>query len=72
MKNGYVELSHELGAGPAVVRSSNRVDDGKKHTLIVKRSAQQGSLELDSYLPQNGQSPGRLHMLNARGNIYIG
>ncbi|XP_069938272.1 basement membrane-specific heparan sulfate proteoglycan core protein isoform X44 [Cherax quadricarinatus] len=72
INRGYVEFSYELGNGPALVRSSGRVDNGERHTLIVKRTEREGSLQLDTSSPVFGQSPGVLHMLNANGNIYIG
>lgn len=72
VNEGYVELSYELGTGPALVRSSTRVNDGGRHILVVRRTGQQGSLKVDRSAPVYGQSPGIRHMLNAKGNIYIG
>ncbi|XP_066985998.1 basement membrane-specific heparan sulfate proteoglycan core protein [Macrobrachium rosenbergii] len=70
--DGFVEFAYQLGTGPAFVRSRNRVNDGERHTLIVKRTGRQGSIELDGSVHEYGESPGMLHMLNTRGNIYIG
>ncbi|KAK7008549.1 Basement membrane-specific heparan sulfate proteoglycan core protein [Halocaridina rubra] len=72
IKGGRVEFSYQLGTGPGLVRSPNRVDDGERHTLLVKRTGRQGSIELDGTVHEYGQSPGMLHMLNVKGNIYIG
>lgn len=72
VKGGYIEFSYELGAGPAVIRSAGRVDDGRRHRLIVQRMGQEGSLTLDGNLPQRATSPGQLHMLNSMGNLYVG
>nr|XP_045613717.1 basement membrane-specific heparan sulfate proteoglycan core protein-like isoform X12 [Procambarus clarkii] len=72
IKNGYVELSYELGAGPALIRSLSRVDNGDRHTLIIKRTEREGTLKLDRSPAVAGQSPGLMYALNAKGNIYIG
>ncbi|XP_071516712.1 basement membrane-specific heparan sulfate proteoglycan core protein-like isoform X3 [Panulirus ornatus] len=72
IKGGFVEFSYELGTGPATVRSSSRVDDGRRHVLMVNRTGQEGSLKLDRSPIVYGKSRGIRHMLNAKGNIYIG
>ncbi|XP_069692113.1 basement membrane-specific heparan sulfate proteoglycan core protein isoform X26 [Periplaneta americana] len=71
--NGVLEFSFELGSGPAQIQTSAnaRVDDGKRHHVVLKRQASDGSIELDS-ITEFGESHGVLKMLNTRGNIYIG
>ena len=69
--DGVLEYSFELGSGPAQIRTNMRVDDGKRHNVVLKRQASDGSIELDSDT-QFGESQGILKMLNTRGNIYIG
>uniref|UniRef100_A0A1B6EDX6 Basement membrane-specific heparan sulfate proteoglycan core protein n=1 Tax=Clastoptera arizonana TaxID=38151 RepID=A0A1B6EDX6_9HEMI len=72
--DGYLELSYELGSNPAnIIISEQRVDDGRKHNVTVKRKARDGTLEMDSNIPiAFGESPGTLIQLNTKGNIYIG
>ncbi|KAK3867232.1 hypothetical protein Pcinc_027289 [Petrolisthes cinctipes] len=72
VRGGYVEFSFELGGGLVLIRSTSRVDDGRRHRLTVVRNGQEGSLTLDGNLPERDASPGQLHMLNSRGNVYIG
>jgi hypothetical protein len=71
--DGILEFSFELGSGPAVIQTpvDLRVDDGKRHHVVLKRQASDGSIELDS-ITEFGESQGVLKMLNTRGNIYIG
>jgi hypothetical protein len=71
--DGILEFSFELGSGPAQIqtRADTRVDDGKRHHVILRRQASDGSIELDS-VTEFGESQGILKMLNTRGNIYIG
>lgn len=71
--DGILEFSYELGSGPAQIqtRADARVDDGKRHRVVLKRHTSDGSIELDS-ITEFGESQGVLKMLNTRGNIYIG
>jgi hypothetical protein len=71
--DGILEFSYELGSGPAVIQTPPdvRVDDGKRHHVVLKRQASDGSIELDT-ITEFGESQGILKMLNTRGNIYIG
>jgi Laminin G domain. len=71
--DGILEFSFELGSGPAVIQTPAdvRVDDGKRHHVVLRRQASDGSIELDS-ITEFGVSQGILKMLNTRGNIYIG
>nr|CAD7195790.1 unnamed protein product [Timema douglasi] len=70
--DGFLEFSYELGSGPAQIQINNvRVDDGKRHQVVLKRQASDGSIDLDSNYTEFGESGGILKMLNTRGNIYI-
>nr|QBP17600.1 heparan sulfate proteoglycan [Recilia dorsalis] len=70
--DGHLQLSYELGSKPAVIRSSQRVDDGQRHAVVIKRQGKDGSLELDRESLEFGESGGLLTQLNTVGNIYIG
>ncbi|CAL1298852.1 unnamed protein product [Larinioides sclopetarius] len=70
--DGYLEFSYELGSGPAQIKSPVKVNDGKIHNVILKRTGRHGSLELDGVHQQFGESKGILQMLNTDGDIYIG
>ncbi|KAG8188529.1 hypothetical protein JTE90_004764 [Oedothorax gibbosus] len=70
--DGYLEFSYELGSGPAQIKSPVKVNDGKVHNVILKRTGRHGSLELDGVHQQFGESKGILQMLNTDGDIYIG
>ncbi|XP_049843588.1 basement membrane-specific heparan sulfate proteoglycan core protein isoform X30 [Schistocerca gregaria] len=70
--NGSLELSYELGSGPARIRYPLRVDDGRTHTAVAERQATQGSLSVDNGTPEYGESGGLRAMLNTDGSIYVG
>ena len=69
--DGVLEYSYELGSGPAQIRPNVRVDDGKRHHVVLKREASDGTIKIDNTM-EFGESQGILKMLNTRGNIYIG
>ncbi|KAL3861185.1 hypothetical protein ACJMK2_007245 [Sinanodonta woodiana] len=72
LKDGYLELSYELGSGPALLKSTVRVDDGYLHSIQVSRLGRSGTLVVDNNAPVKGDSQGFLQMLNTKGNIFIG
>lgn len=67
-----MEFSYELGSGPARIVAPGKVIDGKRHRIVARRTARDGSLEVDSFYNEQGQSGGTLQMMNTRGSIYIG
>ena len=74
LKDGFVVYSYDLGSGPAVLRSLQKVDDGYGHTIEVTRLGRQGTLKIDNKdeTVVEGTSQGILQMLNAGSNLYIG
>ncbi|CAG7838540.1 unnamed protein product [Allacma fusca] len=72
LNEGRVELRFELGSGEAVVETKERIDDGKKHKVVIRLQGGFGSVEVDDGEPVFTTSPGLSQTLNTRGNIYIG
>ena len=72
VRAGRPELSFELGSGPVRITLPQRVADGRRHTLVARRTGRQGELELDGARLEAGETPGYLTMMNTNGNIYIG
>ncbi|XP_076325413.1 terribly reduced optic lobes isoform X10 [Tachypleus tridentatus] len=70
--DGFLELSYELGSGPAEIRSLEKIDDGIKHSVRIERMAKNGSIQIDGGQRYFGSSQGVLQMLNSEGDIYIG
>lgn len=68
-----MEFSYDLGSGPAIVRNyHSRVDDGQRHSVILKRKGRKGSIEVDNTYVVRHESPGVTTSLNTIGNIYLG
>ncbi|XP_011864485.1 PREDICTED: basement membrane-specific heparan sulfate proteoglycan core protein isoform X4 [Vollenhovia emeryi] len=71
--DGYVEYQYNLGSGPAVIRvTAQRVDDGERHRIILKRQGSDGSIELNGEHTESGVSDGLQQILSARGSVYLG
>ncbi|XP_048508165.1 basement membrane-specific heparan sulfate proteoglycan core protein isoform X9 [Athalia rosae] len=71
--DGYVEYQYNLGSGPAVIRvTAQKVDDGERHRIVLKRQGSEGSIELNGEHTESGASDGLQQMLNARGSVYLG
>ncbi|XP_057332116.1 basement membrane-specific heparan sulfate proteoglycan core protein isoform X8 [Microplitis mediator] len=71
--DGYIEYQYNLGSGPAVIRvPTQRVDDGERHRIILKRQGSDGSIELNGDHTESGVSDGLQQILNTRGNVYLG
>lgn len=68
-----MEYSYDLGQGPAIIRNERvRVDDGNRHTVILKRLGKHGIMDVDHGSSDEGDSEGLTSTLNAEGNIYLG
>ncbi|XP_072390119.1 basement membrane-specific heparan sulfate proteoglycan core protein isoform X28 [Diabrotica undecimpunctata] len=73
IKNGYLEYSFDLGKGAVVIKNKKRrIDDGDRHSVILKRDGKRGSIEIDNTWVEEGEAEGSSTSLNAEGNIYIG
>ena len=72
--DGHVELSFELGSGPAIIRSSRRINDGLGHKIDIQRRAKLGVMLIDDnpLMRHEGHSPGRLSALNTAPDIFLG
>lgn len=69
----YAEFQYNLGSGPAVMRvTAQRVDDGGRHTIILKRHRSEGNIELNGEHTESGISEGLQQILNVRGSVYLG
>ncbi|XP_023290722.1 basement membrane-specific heparan sulfate proteoglycan core protein [Orussus abietinus] len=71
--DGYIEYQYNLGSGPAVIRvMAQRVDDGERYRIILKRQGSDGSIELNGEHTESGVSDGLQQILNTRGSVYLG
>ncbi|KAJ9599102.1 hypothetical protein L9F63_010416, partial [Diploptera punctata] len=70
--SGYVEFRYNLGNGPVVITSLDRVEMKKFHRVVAKRYHRDGILQLDDYEHVAGQSQGSLKALDLVEDAYVG
>lgn len=63
---------YNLGNGPVVLRSSQKLHLGKFHRLIAKRYLRDGMLTLEGQEDVAGRSQGSLKSLDLGENLYLG
>lgn len=73
VEGGYLEFSYDLGSGPVKIRNEEiRVNDGQRHSIILKRKELVGSIEIDHDYIKEDTAPGITSTMNCNGNIYLG
>ncbi|KAK7792852.1 hypothetical protein R5R35_009634 [Gryllus longicercus] len=70
--NGFVEFRYNLGNGPVVITSLDKVEMKKFHRVIIKRYHRDGMLKLDDFEDVAGQSQGTLKALDLAEDAFIG
>ncbi|XP_049855372.1 agrin-like [Schistocerca gregaria] len=70
--NGYVEFRYNLGNGPVVIKSTERVKLNHFHKVSAKRYQRDGMLRLDNGEFTLGQSQGALRSLDLQEDAFIG
>lgn len=70
---GYLQFGYDLGSGPAIIHNGHkRVDDGERHSVILKRTGKEGSIEVDNEYIETGSAEGFTNTMNCEGDIYLG
>ncbi|KAL3289355.1 hypothetical protein HHI36_022791 [Cryptolaemus montrouzieri] len=70
--NGHVEFKYDLGNGPVLIRSVNKIKLAKFHKVVIKRYHRDGLLKLDNEEDIGGQSKGNLKALDLLDDTYLG
>ncbi|KAG8224569.1 hypothetical protein J437_LFUL003088, partial [Ladona fulva] len=70
--NGYVEFRYNLGNGPVVIQSHEKVHLRTFHRAVAKRYHRDGMLRLDNGEDVAGQSSGSLRALDLLEDAYVG
>ena len=69
---GRLQVSYELGSGPAVLVAPLAVRLGEWHRLVFRRYHRDAQLQLDGGERVRGRARGRNKSLNIRDPVYIG
>lgn len=68
----FVEFRYNLGSGPVVLASLERVQLHKYHRIIAKRYQRDGILQMDNSEAVAGQSQGTLRALDLSEDAFVG
>ncbi|KAG1699824.1 Pikachurin [Nymphon striatum] len=70
--DGFVEFRFDLGSGTASLRSKQKVEMNKWHTVFISRTARDGLLQVNNQEPVEGLSPGAFTQLSLPLNLHLG
>ncbi|KAH1022933.1 hypothetical protein HUJ04_012244 [Dendroctonus ponderosae] len=70
--NGFVEFKYNLGHGPVIMRSLDKIELGKFHRIAVKRYNRDGLLKLDDADDVAAQASGSTKALDLKTDTFIG
>lgn len=68
----FAEFRYNLGNGPAVLTSLQRLSMNNFHKIVAKRYQRDGILQVDANESIAGQSAGTLKALDLNDSAYIG
>jgi len=63
---------YDLGSGAALIRSADKLQLNRYHTVLARRFRRDGVLRVDSGDEMSGTSPGMLRALNVWTPFYVG
>ncbi|XP_050313632.1 agrin-like isoform X2 [Anthonomus grandis grandis] len=70
--NGFVEFKYNLGHGPVIMRSLDKIELGEFHRVVVKRYNRDGLLKLDDSDDVAAQAAGSMKALDLKTDTFIG
>ncbi|KAG7276328.1 hypothetical protein CRUP_032383, partial [Coryphaenoides rupestris] len=72
LNDGYLEFRYDLGKGPAVIRSKDRLALNVWNTISLERSNRKGEIMVNGRDPVRGESPNQHTALNLKESLYVG
>ncbi|XP_018333493.1 agrin isoform X1 [Agrilus planipennis] len=70
--NGFIEFRYNLGNGPTVIKSLDKIQLNRYHTVVVKRYRRDGFLKLNEDESIVGQSKGTWEALDLAEETFVG
>ncbi|XP_056156000.1 agrin [Lampris incognitus] len=72
LNNGILEFRYDLGKGPAVIRSREKLKLNVWNTINLERSNRKGEIMVNEKDPVRGESPNQHTALNLKESLYVG
>lgn len=72
LRDGYLEFKYDLGKGPAVIRSKERIILNVWNVVTVERNGRKGLMKINKGESLSGESPAPHTALNLKEALYVG
>ncbi|KAM4609928.1 agrin [Polymixia lowei] len=72
LNDGVLEFRYDLGKGPAVIRSKDKIKMNVWNTINLERSNRKGEIMVNGKDPVRGESPNQHTALNLKESLYVG
>uniref|UniRef100_A0A8B9H0Q1 Agrin n=1 Tax=Astyanax mexicanus TaxID=7994 RepID=A0A8B9H0Q1_ASTMX len=69
---GILEFRYDLGKGPAVIRSKEKIKLNVWNTVNLERAQRKGEINVNGKDPVRGESPNQHNDLNLKESLYVG
>ncbi|KAG8193252.1 hypothetical protein JTE90_005598 [Oedothorax gibbosus] len=72
VEDGHIVLKYDLGSGSTTLKSSEKLNDGKWHSLEATRVDREAILKVDQVEVDSKESPGAESTLSVTNKIFVG
>ncbi|CDQ81119.1 unnamed protein product [Oncorhynchus mykiss] len=72
LNDGILEFRYDLGKGPAVIRSKDKIKMGVWNTVNLERASRKGEININGKDPVRGESPNQHTALNLKESLFVG
>nr|XP_046222264.1 LOW QUALITY PROTEIN: agrin-like [Oncorhynchus gorbuscha] len=72
LNDGILEFRYDLGKGPAVIRSKDKIKMGMWNTVNLERASRKGEININGKDPVRGESPNQHTALNLKESLFVG
>uniref|UniRef100_A0A673X066 Agrin n=1 Tax=Salmo trutta TaxID=8032 RepID=A0A673X066_SALTR len=72
LNDGILEFRYDLGKGPAVIRSKDKIKMGVWNTVNLERANRKGEININGKDPVRGESPNQHTALNLKESLFVG
>ncbi|XP_073731354.1 agrin isoform X10 [Misgurnus anguillicaudatus] len=72
LNDGILEFRYDLGKGPAVIRSKEKIKLNEWNTINLERASRKGEISINGKDPVRGEAPNQHTDLNLKESLFVG
>uniref|UniRef100_A0A8C1I0U8 Agrin n=1 Tax=Cyprinus carpio carpio TaxID=630221 RepID=A0A8C1I0U8_CYPCA len=72
LNDGILEFRYDLGKGPAVIRSKEKIKLNEWSTVNLERASRKGEISINGKDPVRGEAPNQHTDLNLKESLFVG